>query len=117
MKEGSVWVQTTLQICSPQVAGTRSLGLVANVVPRSTGAVVGLGGVLGLGLLVGLLGLLGRLLLLLGLLLGDSLINVGDRGGLSGGSGTSGGTGGSSGELGELEDKLEDALGADLLVD
>lgn len=97
----------------------------ANVVPRSAGAVVGLGGVLGLGLLLllllglleNLLDLSGDLLLLLLLVLGDGVVDVGDRRGLGGRGSTSRGTGGGGGELRELEDELEDTLGADLLVD
>lgn len=95
-----------------------SLSLVANVVPRSAGAVVGLGAVLRLGLLVGLLGLLGGLLLLgLVLLLSNRVVDVGDRGGLSSRGRTRRGASGSGGELRKLENELEDALGADLLVD
>lgn len=101
------------------------LGLVANVVPRSARAVVGLGGILRLGLLLLLLlGLLedlldlgSDLLLLLLLVLGDGVVDVGDRGGLGSRGSASRGTSGSGGKLRELEDKLENALGADLLVD
>lgn len=97
----------------------------ANVVPRSARAVVGLGGILRLGLLLLLLlGLLedlldlgSDLLLLLLLVLGDGVVDVGDRGGLGSRGSASRGTSGSGGKLRELEDKLENALGADLLVD
>lgn len=122
-REECIRVLSALQSCSPGAKG--HLSLVANVVPRSAGAVVGLGGVLGLGLLLllllglleNLLDLSGDLLLLLLLVLGDGVVDVGDRRGLGGRGSTSRGTGGCGGELRELEDELEDTLGADLLVD